>query len=115
VLALERAHHLVVPEPVSIRFLVRAEAWMETGRRLLGGDHPDGAGQVAVEGPHWGVGLELAGDGECRDLAERVDPGVGAPRPGHRHVTSVERPKSVFNLRLDRDAIVLALPADEAR
>ena len=49
-----------------------------------------------------------------RDLPERVDPGVRAPRARHRDGLAVELRAGVFEQPLDGHALGLTLPADEA-
>ena len=71
--------------------------------------------QMRVERVADGVGLALAGQIEMRDLAERVDAGVGAAGALHHDLLAGERLDRRHDRALHRRRIVLVLPAGERR
>ena len=87
---------------------------MEALRRELGREHDDRL-RLEVEGERAAHFLDalLRREVEMRDLAPRMDAGVGAAGALHVDALAAEGEHGVLERRLDRRAGVLALPADE--
>src|ERR1041384_975676 len=71
--------------------------------------------QIRIECVAHRVGLALHGEVEMRDLAERMDPGIGAARALHHRLLAAEGLDRRHDDALHRQVLVLQLPADERR
>ena len=77
--------------------------------------HRDRIGQQAIEPAADPVQRNRALGAEARDLAARVNPGVGARRPGDRHLVIEQLRERLFEVLLHGGAVRLSLPAAQGR
>ena len=90
---------------------------MEILAHYLGRKHRDRVGlHVEIDGVahHLGRGRRRARQIDVRDLAERMHAGIGAPGHVARHPLAAETEDRGLEHLLQREAVQLALPADEA-
>ena len=89
---------------------------MEIGGRLGDVEHADVLGQLRVQRARQPSSARMReGDRGARDLAERVNAGIGAAGAMNRDRRPLESRERVFEQPLDRFAFGLTLPADEPR
>src|SRR5262249_6406555 len=88
---MERRARRGVPNLITVEFLVRPKARVEIAVDLFGRRNRNRAGQGGVEAALEAGERNARVGVEVRDLAERVDAGIGSPRPadadrrtGHR-------------------------------
>ena len=94
----------------------RRETRVEIVGDALGREHRDRMRpQMRVERIAHGVGVPVLGEIDMRDLAERMDAGIGAARAADGDLLAGEAPDGRLERALDRRAVGLDLPADERR
>ena len=103
-----------VDDAVAVAPLDGGEAGVEAFIHLLGVGHRNGPGlQVVVQRLLDPEGLGLARDVDMRDLGQRVDARIGPPGGVGNDLLAAELLDRLFDALLDREAVLLALPADE--
>ncbi len=114
--ALERERRAAVDDAIEIMARAGAAPGVETGLRRFGFDDRDGVRlkqrvEPLAEPERLPVALEV----DMRDLAQRMDAGVGAPRAVGGRMLAGHGEKGALERLLDRKAVLLPLPADERR
>ena len=88
---------------------------MEVAVDFLAGDNPDVFGQEPFEGPQPALRRNRARRVEVADLAQRVDAGIGAARPGDAGLPLRETRHDGLQLALNAGCGGLYLPPGVAR
>src|ERR1044072_8783930 len=112
---LERATDFTPHDTVFVGLSLSVETWMELRINLLRREHPDGVRQQAIDRAAQIVERNRVLDAERRHLSERVNPCIGAPRPGHVHRAPLHPRNDVLERPLDRRQSRLPLPAMKRR
>ena len=116
VVALERADHVGVPDPVAVGLRAGVEARVEIGARPLRPTAPGRpAGSRALSARTSASALDRRARARTRRPAQRVNARVGPAGAGDGDVAAVELAERVLDQALNRRAGRLALPADVVR
>ena len=114
--ALERERRAAIDDAIEIVAGARAVARVEIGAHALGADNRHGMGmkqrvEPLAEPERRPVALKV----DMRDLAQRMHAGVRAPGAMGGHARAGHREDGAFQSFLNREAVLLPLPADERR
>ena len=111
---IERKRRAPVDDPIAVAPLDGGETGVEAVVNGLGIGHRDGPGfQMVVQRLSDAERFGVARDVEVDDLRQRMDAGIGPAGREGDDLLAAEFLDCFFQALLDRQAVVLALPADE--